>query len=216
MALTGPLSPNGKQALLGMKIWEEHTNKAGGLLGRPVKLDLLRRSVEPRDRARHLHQAARRRQSRPDRRRLCHQSCTRQRCRSRSARARPTSACSRWVVNSEFHYPKYFSDDPERTGSEAGLHRRLLQGRGGAKSQAEDRGAGRRRRGVLQERLRRRPRERQEVRPARSSTTAPIRRRPPTSRRSCARSRPAMPRSSACARIRSTRSAWCWPRTRPA
>jgi branched-chain amino acid transport system substrate-binding protein len=38
MALTGPLSPNGKQALLGMKIWEEDINKAGGLLGRPVKL----------------------------------------------------------------------------------------------------------------------------------------------------------------------------------
>jgi branched-chain amino acid transport system substrate-binding protein len=38
MALTGFLSPNGKQALLAMKIWEERTNKAGGLLGRPVKL----------------------------------------------------------------------------------------------------------------------------------------------------------------------------------
>ena len=38
MALTGPLSPNGKQALLGMKIWEEQINKKGGLLGRPVKL----------------------------------------------------------------------------------------------------------------------------------------------------------------------------------
>jgi branched-chain amino acid transport system substrate-binding protein len=38
MSLTGFLSPNGKQALLGMKIWEERTNKAGGLLGRPVKL----------------------------------------------------------------------------------------------------------------------------------------------------------------------------------
>jgi branched-chain amino acid transport system substrate-binding protein len=38
MALTGFLSANGKQALLGMKIWEEHTNKAGGLLGRPVKI----------------------------------------------------------------------------------------------------------------------------------------------------------------------------------
>jgi branched-chain amino acid transport system substrate-binding protein len=38
MALTGFLSPNGKQALLGMKIWEEQTNKAGGLLGRPVKI----------------------------------------------------------------------------------------------------------------------------------------------------------------------------------
>ena len=38
MALTGRLSPNGKQALLGMKIWEEETNAKGGLLGRPVKL----------------------------------------------------------------------------------------------------------------------------------------------------------------------------------
>ncbi|HZV20048.1 MAG TPA: ABC transporter substrate-binding protein, partial [Hyphomicrobiales bacterium] len=38
MALTGPLAPNGKQALLGMKIWEEEINAAGGLLGRPVKL----------------------------------------------------------------------------------------------------------------------------------------------------------------------------------
>lgn len=38
MALTGPLAANGKQALLGAKIWEEQTNKKGGLLGRPVKL----------------------------------------------------------------------------------------------------------------------------------------------------------------------------------
>jgi len=38
MALTGPLAPNGKQALLGMKIWEEEINAKGGLLGRPVKL----------------------------------------------------------------------------------------------------------------------------------------------------------------------------------
>ena len=38
MALTGPLSGFGKQALLGMKIWEEETNAKGGLLGRPVKL----------------------------------------------------------------------------------------------------------------------------------------------------------------------------------
>jgi branched-chain amino acid transport system substrate-binding protein len=38
MALTGPLSPNGKSALLGMKIWEEEVNAKGGLLGRPVRL----------------------------------------------------------------------------------------------------------------------------------------------------------------------------------
>jgi branched-chain amino acid transport system substrate-binding protein len=38
MALTGPLASNGKQALLGAKIWEEEINAKGGLLGRPVKL----------------------------------------------------------------------------------------------------------------------------------------------------------------------------------
>ena len=38
MSLTGPLSANGKSALLAMKIWEEDINAKGGLLGRPVKL----------------------------------------------------------------------------------------------------------------------------------------------------------------------------------
>jgi len=38
MSLTGPLAPNGKSALLGMKIWEDDVNAKGGLLGRPVKL----------------------------------------------------------------------------------------------------------------------------------------------------------------------------------
>jgi branched-chain amino acid transport system substrate-binding protein len=38
MALTGPLAPNGKSALLAMKIWEDDINAKGGLLGRPVKL----------------------------------------------------------------------------------------------------------------------------------------------------------------------------------
>jgi branched-chain amino acid transport system substrate-binding protein len=38
MALTGPLAANGKQALLGAKIWEETVNKKGGLLGRQVRI----------------------------------------------------------------------------------------------------------------------------------------------------------------------------------
>jgi branched-chain amino acid transport system substrate-binding protein len=38
MALTGPLAANGKQALLGMKIYEEEINAKGGWLGRPIKL----------------------------------------------------------------------------------------------------------------------------------------------------------------------------------
>ena len=38
MALTGPLAPNGQQALLGSRIWEDEINAKGGLLDRPVKL----------------------------------------------------------------------------------------------------------------------------------------------------------------------------------
>ena len=38
LALTGPLAPNGKQALLGAKIWQEEINARGGLLGRKVEL----------------------------------------------------------------------------------------------------------------------------------------------------------------------------------
>ena len=37
-SLTGFLSPNGKQALLGAEIWRDQVNKAGGLLGRQVEL----------------------------------------------------------------------------------------------------------------------------------------------------------------------------------
>src|SRR6202048_2518901 len=38
LALTGPLAPNGKQALLGAKIWQEEINAKDGLLGRKVEL----------------------------------------------------------------------------------------------------------------------------------------------------------------------------------
>jgi branched-chain amino acid transport system substrate-binding protein len=38
MALTGPLAPNGQQALLGSQIWTEEVNAKGGLLGRQVQL----------------------------------------------------------------------------------------------------------------------------------------------------------------------------------
>src|SRR5271167_4106740 len=39
MPLTGGLVVNGTSGLLAMQIWAEDTNKKGGLLGRPVKLD---------------------------------------------------------------------------------------------------------------------------------------------------------------------------------
>jgi branched-chain amino acid transport system substrate-binding protein len=38
IAQSGQLAANGKAALVGMKIWEEDVNAKGGLLGRPVKL----------------------------------------------------------------------------------------------------------------------------------------------------------------------------------
>jgi branched-chain amino acid transport system substrate-binding protein len=38
MSVTGPLAPNGKQALLGAKIWQDDVNAKGGLLGRQVQL----------------------------------------------------------------------------------------------------------------------------------------------------------------------------------
>jgi branched-chain amino acid transport system substrate-binding protein len=38
MALTGGLAAGGKSALLAMQIWQDAVNKKGGLLGRPVKL----------------------------------------------------------------------------------------------------------------------------------------------------------------------------------
>lgn len=38
MSLTGGLAPNGKAALLAMQVWEDQANAKGGLLGRPVKL----------------------------------------------------------------------------------------------------------------------------------------------------------------------------------
>ena len=36
MALTGPVSPNGKQLLLPLELWRDDVNAKGGLLGRPV------------------------------------------------------------------------------------------------------------------------------------------------------------------------------------
>jgi branched-chain amino acid transport system substrate-binding protein len=38
MSVTGPLAANGKQALLGAKIWQDEINAKGGLLGRQVQL----------------------------------------------------------------------------------------------------------------------------------------------------------------------------------
>ncbi len=47
MAQTGPLAANGKSALIAMQIWADDTNKKGGLLGRPVQLDFYDDQSQP-------------------------------------------------------------------------------------------------------------------------------------------------------------------------
>ena len=185
MALTGPLAANGKQALLGAKIWEEEVNAKGGLLGRPVQAGLLRRSVQSGERARHLHQAARRRQSRPRRRPLCDQH----RGAGHSGRHaeeqdlhRPVRArCQQRIPLSEI-----FLDAAVGADAEGILHRRLLPDRGGAKSEADrpSRSPPRTPSSRATPAKARATTSRNSA--SRSSTTKPIRRTRPTSRRSSA------------------------------
>ena len=154
MALTGPLSPNGKSALLGMKIWEEEINAKGGLLGRPVKLvyydDQSQAAPVPGIYTKLID---------VDKVDLVIGPYA----TVPSAAAMPVIMQKGKVfiilfglgVNTEFKYPEVLRDDPVGTGYQAGLHRRLLRGGGGTESQAADGGLHRRRPGVLQERLRR-------------------------------------------------------------
>ena len=195
MALTGPLAANGKQALLGMKIWEEETNAKGGLLGRPVKLvyydDQSQASPVPGIYTK-LH---RRRQSRP---------------RDRPLRDRPGRAAMPVImqkgklfiilfgldVNNEFKYPKFFAMIPTGPNTKPAFTEGFFEVAVAQNPEAADRGARRRRRRVLA-RTPAKARGRTPRRPAsRSSTTRPIRRPPPTSRRSSAPSRRPTPMSS--------------------
>ena len=185
MALTGPLAPNGKQALLGAQIWAEEVNAKGGLLGRKVELVHYDDQSNPLDRAGHLHQAARRRQSRSRRRSVRDQHggpghsgrdakrqglhrpvCTR---RQRPVPLRPV-----------------LLDAAVRADAEGILYRRVLPDRSRAESEAANRrhrGRGRR---LLAQRGRRRSGEHKEVRLQVACTTGPTRRTRRTSRRSFA------------------------------
>ena len=121
---------------------------------------LLRRSDQPGDGARHLHQAARRRQGRPDHRRLRHQYAgagdaggrAEEEDADRAVRARGQQRVS---------LSQLLRHDSVRAGPEDRLHQGLLRHCHGAGSQAADGGDRRGRRGVLRQRLRGRPRQRQ-------------------------------------------------------
>ena len=71
MSLTGPLAANGKMSLVAMQVWEDDVNAKGGLARPAGPARLLRRSEQSVASPRHLRQAARCRQSRSDRQRLC-------------------------------------------------------------------------------------------------------------------------------------------------
>ena len=210
MSLTGFLSPNGKQALLGMKIWEEQTNKAGGLLGRPVKLvyyddksspaeipgiytklldvdkvDLVLSAYATNDVAPAMPIVIR--------------------------KGKTFISLFALDVNAKFNYPKYFSMLPTGPDTKASFTEGFFEIAAAQKPKPTDGGAA----ATPTPSSRRTPAKARAPTPrstaSRSSTTRAIRRRrrPPISRRSCARSRRPMPTSSWCAPIRSTRSAWC-------
>jgi branched-chain amino acid transport system substrate-binding protein len=122
MALSGGLAPAGKAALLGMEIWRDDVNAKGGLLGRPVKLvyydDQSRPAAVPALYSKLLD---------VDKVDLIVSGYG----TNLIAPAMPVAMAHGCVflglfglaVNSEFHYPKYFSmlptgPDPKRAFSE--------------------------------------------------------------------------------------------------
>ena len=201
MSVTGPLAPNGKQALAGAKIWEEETNAKGGLLGRKVKLvtydDQSNPANVPGIYTKLLD---------VDKVDLVVSGYA----TNMVAPAMPVIMQKGKTfiglfaldVNSEFHYPKYFSMLPTGPDTKAAFTRRLLRGGAAAKSETA-------------RRLRSPPKTPSlpaTPAPARarmpkgsastSSTTSPSRPARRISRRSSARCRRRMPISSLCAPIR--------------
>ena len=163
MALTGPLAANGKQALLGMQIWEEEINAKGGLLGRPVKLvyydDQTNPSTVPGIYTKLID---------VDKVDLVVGPYA----TNMIAPAMPVIMQKGKVfislfglaVNNEFNYPKYFSMIPTGQNTKASFTEGFFE-IAAAQNQSRQRRARGRRRGILEQRLRRRARERQEARP---------------------------------------------------
>ena len=162
MALTGGLAPNGKAALLAMQIAEEDINAKGGMLGRPVKLvyydDQSNPSTVPGLYTKLLD---------VDKVDIVVSGYA----TNMIAPAMPIVmqkdrtffSLLGLAVNSEFHYPRYFSMHADRRAAAQGVLRRgLLRGRDGAEPQAADAGHGRRRCGIPAQRHGGRAQHRQE------------------------------------------------------
>ncbi len=140
MALTGPLAPNGKQALLGAKIWEEEINAKGGLLGRKVELvnyddqsnpanvpgiytkllDVDKVDVVMGPYGTNLNAPA---------------------LPVVMQKGKTFIGFFALDINAEFHYPKYFSMLPTGPTPREVVHRGLLPGGGGAEPEAANAGA---------------------------------------------------------------------------
>ena len=137
MALTGPLSANGKMSLVAMQVWEYDINAKGGLLGRPVKL------VYYDDQSKPAHvPGIYTKLLDIDKVDLIVSGYA----SGQIAPAMPIAIQKKKLfvslfgtgINETFHYSKIFLDDPERPDAEAGLHARLLQGGRSAEAEAAD------------------------------------------------------------------------------
>ena len=139
MALTGGLAAAGKSALLAMQIWQDDVNAKGGLLGRPVKLiyydDQSNPATVPGIYTKLLD---------VDKVDLIVSGYG----TNMIAPAMPVAiehdrlflGLFGLAVNSEFHYPKYFSMLPTGPDPKHAFSRALLQGRDGGEPEAENPG----------------------------------------------------------------------------
>ena len=198
MALTGGLSANGKPALLALQIWKDDVNKKGGLLGRPVELvyydDQTNPATVPGIYTKLLD---------VDKVDLVTSGYG----TNLIAPLMPIAMERKLTImgifglanNEKYKYPNYFQISPN--GPEPETSTAL---------------------GFFELAARQSPRPQTvaivgadaEYPQNAPSTTRPIRPAPPTSPRSCARSRPPTPTSCSWPRTRRTRWACCAPRTR--
>ena len=137
MALTGPLAPNGKQALLGAKIWEAEINAKGGLLGRKVQLinydDQSNPATVPGIYTKLLDV------DKVDL--IVGPYATNMNAPAMPVvmqRGKTFIGLFALDINSQFHYPKYFSMLPTGPTPKQSFTRRVLPGRGETKSEAAD------------------------------------------------------------------------------
>ena len=155
----------------------------------PGQAGLLRRPEQSVDGARHLHQAARRRQSRPDHRRLRHQHAGAGDA-GRDAEEEDVHRPVRPRREQRVQLSELFRDDPVRAPTpKPSFTKGFFDVAHGAEPEAADGGDRRRRRGVRAQRLPTARARTRKSRPQDRLRQDAIRRRPPTSPRSCARSR---------------------------